>query len=301
MNSFARFPRYVYSLLHRVMKLTSSEAYATQVGDKGIQLSGGQRQRIAIARAIVRRPKLLIFDEATSALDVASERIVQAALEKVAENRTTIVIAHRLSTIKRADNIVVLAKGQVVQQGTHQSLLEDEEGVYWKLVNAQELTLHSEEYVKDRVVDEKESYETLVDSEATLVDDIERKPIKPKPQSIFRSFGMLLAEQKRNLVGYLIILVASMGAACKQLYLKMNEVELIFWVASNPIQAYLFARLFSSFAYRGEQLRLSNNFLCLMLVAVASGVGLSYFSLGWISNIVSTVSFPVLRRSKNKY
>jgi ATP-binding cassette subfamily B (MDR/TAP) protein 1 len=146
---------------------------------------------------------------------VASERIVQAALEQVSVTRTTIVIAHRLSTIKRADKIVVLAKGQVVQQGTHQSLLEDKDGAYWKLVHAQELAVSSEEPEKDRIVDEKESYETLAQSEATLVDDARPSPQKLKSKSIFRSFGMLLADQKQNWIGYFVLLMASMGAACK--------------------------------------------------------------------------------------
>jgi ATP-binding cassette subfamily B (MDR/TAP) protein 1 len=181
----------------------------------GLQLSGGQRQRVAIARAIIRRPKLLIFDEATSALDVASERIVQAALERVAQNRTTIVIAHRLSTIKRADKIVVLLKGRVEQQGTHESLLEDKDGVYWKLVNAQRLVVHTEQHVKGPAVDEKESYETLAGSETTLVDEIESALQKSKSTSVYRSFGMLLAEQKQNWFYYLAITVAAMGAACK--------------------------------------------------------------------------------------
>jgi ABC-type multidrug transport system ATPase subunit len=92
----------------------------------------------------VRKPKILIFDEATSALDVTSERIVQAALNKVSQNRTTIVIAHRLSTIKDADNIVFLAGGKVLQQGTHESLLADGNGPYWKLVNAQQLMVETE-------------------------------------------------------------------------------------------------------------------------------------------------------------
>jgi ATP-binding cassette subfamily B (MDR/TAP) protein 1 len=147
---------------------------------------------------------------------VASERIVQAALEQVSANRTTIVIAHRLSTIKRADKIVVLAKGQVVQQGTHQSLLEDKKGTYWKLVHAQELAIHSEEPGKDHIVDEKESYETLAESEATLIDDAKSSHGKSKSKSIFRSFGMLLADQKQNWVGYFVLLIASMGAACKR-------------------------------------------------------------------------------------
>jgi ABC-type multidrug transport system ATPase subunit len=147
---------------------------------------------------------------------VASERIVQTALEQVSLNRTTIVIAHRLSTIRRADKIVVLAKGQVVQQGTHQSLLEDKEGAYWKLVHAQELTVNSEDPGKDRTVDEKESYETLAESEATLVDEAKPSRGHSKSKSIFRSFGMLLADQKQNWLGYFILLIASTGAACKQ-------------------------------------------------------------------------------------
>lgn len=84
------------------------------MGDAGIKLSGGQRQRLAIARSIVKRPKILILDEATSAIDVRGERLVQAALDKVSEGRTTITIAHRLSTIKKADKIIVLRKGQLV-------------------------------------------------------------------------------------------------------------------------------------------------------------------------------------------
>jgi ATP-binding cassette subfamily B (MDR/TAP) protein 1 len=86
------------------------------VGDAGIKLSGGQRQRLAIARSIVKRPKILILDEATSAIDVRGERLVQAALDKVSEGRTTITIAHRLSTIKKADKIIVLRKGKLVSE-----------------------------------------------------------------------------------------------------------------------------------------------------------------------------------------
>jgi hypothetical protein len=225
MSSFDRFQKYVCNHTNQALELTFGKGYSTQVGDVGIQLSGGQRQRVAIARAIVRRPKILIFDEATSALDVASERIVQTALEQVAQDRTTIVIAHRLSTIKRADKIVVLAKGQIVQQGTHQSLLENKEGVYWNLVHAQELAVHSEDPIKHRFVDEKESYETLVDSEFTLVDEAELKPGKTESQNIFRSFGMLLAEQKQNWLGYLVLLVASMGAAGKRSYPCSGSIE----------------------------------------------------------------------------
>ena len=112
------------------------EGYDTRVGERGMQLSGGQRQRIAIARAILKNAPVLILDEATSHLDAISEATVRDALSRLMEGRTTVVIAHRLSTIRDADNILVLDQGQVVEQGTHQQLL-DRGGLYAQLVSAQ--------------------------------------------------------------------------------------------------------------------------------------------------------------------
>ena len=111
--------------------------YGTIVGDRGVQLSGGQKQRVAIARALLRDPAILILDEATSALDSASELQVQQALDRLMEGRTTIIIAHRYSTIVKADRILVLDQGSVVQQDSHRELMQHEAGLYYQLMEHQ--------------------------------------------------------------------------------------------------------------------------------------------------------------------
>ncbi len=113
------------------------QGYATIVGERGIQLSGGQRQRVAIARAMLKDPRVLILDEATSALDAESEHLVQEALDRLMKSRTTLVIAHRLSTVRNADRVLVIQTGRIVQSGNHESLMNDREGMYFKLVNRQ--------------------------------------------------------------------------------------------------------------------------------------------------------------------
>jgi len=113
------------------------EGLDTVVGERGVKLSGGQRQRIAIARAILKDPKILILDEATSSLDAESENLVQQALDELMQNRTTIIIAHRLATIRKVDKIFVLNEGKISEQGSHQELLESENGTYSNLVKLQ--------------------------------------------------------------------------------------------------------------------------------------------------------------------
>ncbi|XP_050216410.1 ABC transporter B family member 21-like isoform X2 [Mercurialis annua] len=110
----------------------------TMVGEHGIQLSGGQKQRIAIARAVLKNPRILLLDEATSSLDTESERMVQEALERIMVNRTTVMVAHRLSTVRNADTIAVMQKGKIVQKGSHSDLLKDLNGAYAQLIQFQE-------------------------------------------------------------------------------------------------------------------------------------------------------------------
>ncbi|MFR7965198.1 MAG: ABC transporter ATP-binding protein [Alistipes finegoldii] len=112
------------------------EGYRTNIGDRGVKLSGGQRQRLSIARAVLKNPDILILDEATSALDTESEKLVQDALNKLLEGRTSVVIAHRLSTIHNADKIIVVDHGRIAEQGTHAELMA-RGGIYAKLIELQ--------------------------------------------------------------------------------------------------------------------------------------------------------------------
>ncbi|KAI9647284.1 hypothetical protein NHQ30_003667 [Ciborinia camelliae] len=261
---------------------------STVVGDAGIKLSGGQRQRLAIARSIVKQPKILILDEATSAIDVRSERIVQAALDKVSKNRTTITIAHQLSTVIKADNIIVMKKGQVVQQGTHEQLLLDREGPYWALANAQQLGNGEIPVKKVTIPSDPEKQDIDSPKFERISLDLEERPTSSpllppieKRKTPLGSFILFLWEQKPRWVWYAIMFLGSLGAG-----------------ASFPLHAFLFAKLISLFNLWGQLLQMQTNYWCFMFTLLAIGVGISYYALGWSSN---TVSFNITATYRQEY
>ncbi|KAG5799719.1 hypothetical protein H9Q69_001230 [Fusarium xylarioides] len=242
------------------------DGYDTRVGDGGAKLSGGQKQRLAIARSIIKKPNIIILDEATSAIDAKSEKIVQAALDRATQNRTTITIAHRLSTIKKADNIIVLQSGKAVEQGTHADLMTKTHGVYASLVRAQALKVADDQEEKGALVSDDESHihhpdAKLADTTTTFAQEEAPK----KPRGLFKSFGKLLYERRQKWPNFLGILLSSMAVA-----------------AGTPIQAWLFAKALGIFLLQGSDLKSESQFWGFMWFALAGGVGLAYLCEGWI-------------------
>ena len=162
------------------------EGYDTNIGERGMLLSGGQKQRIAIARAVVCDPPILALDEATSALDSASEVLVQHALDKAAAGRTTISIAHRLSTIKNAEQIIVIAKGQIVERGTHHELVQKKDGAYANLVSAQ--ALREQEEREQEALPTTEDIPDIKAEEVQETRKISRRPSR-RPSGLHRAIS----------------------------------------------------------------------------------------------------------------
>ena len=258
------------------------QGYDTLVGESGIKLSGGQRQRIAIARSIIKQPTILILDEATSAIDVRTERIVQQALDRVSRNRTTIVIAHRLSTIKRADKIVVLRKGKLVEQGTHDELVQLEAGVYHGLVYAQELAMEpegandiSEEAQLERVstLDAKRANVQETESHTSEVDP------EYKERGLVLSFGRLLYEQRSQWLLY-----------------SISTIGILMAGAIYPLQAFIFAKIIEVFTFTGDRLVSRGNFWAGMFGVEAAVVGIAYFVIGFALHYVEVVVTAIYGR-----
>ncbi|KAJ6438239.1 multidrug resistance protein [Purpureocillium lavendulum] len=270
--------------------------YDTEIGQRGGLLSGGQKQRVAIARSVVSQPKVLLLDEATSALDPHAEGIVQQALDRAAEGRTTIVIAHKLATIKKADNIVVMSKGRIVEQGAHADLVAHD-GVYAQLVRIQNLLVSA---AKASGVESDEDDALLAQGKedpATLTktltryataeqqrmeaqkdrDDYERH----KHLGLLAVVIRLIRDAPELRMAYFFVLVACLGSC-----------------AAIPGQAILLANVTDVFTLTGAAMVDKGNFFAAMFIVLAAGCFFFYFTMGWSTNTVAqTLSHKFRRQS----
>ncbi|EAU32520.1 hypothetical protein ATEG_07136 [Aspergillus terreus NIH2624] len=250
------------------------ERYNTYVGERASMLSGGQKQRVAIARSIISNPQILLLDEATSALDPEAEKIVQAALNRVSANRTTVTIAHRLSTIKDSDNIAVISKGKVVEQGTHQELI-DCDGHYARLVRAQDLgggptdeTHKAEHTEKEMGLISPDEKPFMSETNTETTDDQPYAPPSGHGMSLIRCVVRICIELKDlHFILFALVICCLLAAG------------------TYPAQAVLFSRLIQVFSFgKGPD---KANFYALMFFVVAIGNFTVYFIIGNLVNIVS--------------
>lgn len=261
------------------------EKYDTKVGERGGSLSGGQKQRLAIARSIIKNPKILLLDEATSALDPAAEGIVQAALDKVSRTRTTILIAHKLSTVKKADKIVVLNRGKLIEEGTHESLLRAK-GAYFDLVAAQNLNAANSEKDDTRgLKTEDYGHEQNLELETTKTGrSVATIRHQAKPEDVSRKLSILkclsiLLYERRSLWALFLagLFSSALGAA-------------VF-----PAQAIIFSRAGLVFQYSGSKLIDEANFWALMFFMLAIATFVSYAGVGFFLTIAAFLSARVYR------
>ncbi|OQD78772.1 hypothetical protein PENANT_c082G01455 [Penicillium antarcticum] len=247
--------------------------YSTIVGEGGIALSGGQRQRIAIARSIVNQPQILILDEATSSIDVQGESIVQAALDRVSKDRTTIMIAHRLSTVRRADKIIVMKEGTDIEEGSHEELIL-KKGIYHTLVHAQRLdplTDLMDADVPRSISSHKEEVEPQYHTTIEGCDQsCQNIPERERNFGFFHSFGVLIYENRGHWVLYALTLIGAVGAG-----------------SGFSLQSWLFAKLVQVFQFTGNKLVQAANFWALMFFILALAMATFYFMLGFASNSIS--------------
>ncbi|KAF5021505.1 hypothetical protein F66182_6448 [Fusarium sp. NRRL 66182] len=268
------------------------DGYDTQIGQRGGLLSGGQKQRVAIARSVVSQPKVLLLDEATSALDPHAESVVQQALDKASEGRTTIVIAHKLATIRKADNIVVMSKGSITEQGSHESLIA-KDGTYAHLVKIQNLAgvndpansvAREEEVSSEEENEELHLNKTVTQYEVHVQERLEAGMERGnydnhKQLGIFHVIYRIIRESPELAWSYFIVLAACLGA-----------------VAAFPGQAILLAHVVDVFTLTGDRMRDRGDFYASMFIVLAGGLLISYFALGYATNTIAQFLSHKLRK-----
>ncbi|KAF2759747.1 multidrug resistance protein [Pseudovirgaria hyperparasitica] len=258
---------------------TLPEGYHTHVGERAGRLSGGQKQRIAIARSIISNPTVLLLDEATSALDPKAESVVQDALDNVSAQRTTLIIAHKLSTVRKADNIAVMSAGVIIEQGTHDQLLEIPDGAYARLVKAQDL---GKKHDGGLITDDEEIRrgEENMQLLRTKTTEVQVESFSDDPSTPKRSMGYgllkciyLIIKQQRSLwlLFFLVLIDGTLGGL------------------AYPALAILFARSITAFTLPPDEMVDQGDFYALMFFIVAIVILLAYFSMGWWTNQISQI------------
>ncbi|KAK1984249.1 ABC transporter [Colletotrichum cereale] len=257
------------------------EGYETMIGERGGLLSGGQKQRVAIARSIVSEPKVLLLDEATSALDPHAEGVVQQALDKASEGRTTIVIAHKLATIRRADNIVVMGKGTIIEQGTHDGLLQ-QDGAYTRLVRAQNLNVSDE----GSITETEEEGESAPKGPIELTKTMSRYRTTDQTRMDAQSERDNYDHHKpKGLIGVVIRMVRE-TPELKWAYI-WTIIAIVISVGAFPGQSLIIANLVDVFTLTGSEMITKGNFYSLMFFVLAIGVFVSYFIMGLTTNVIA--------------
>ncbi|KAH8651066.1 multidrug resistance protein 1, 2, 3 [Xylariales sp. PMI_506] len=269
------------------------QGYHTRIGERGGLLSGGQKQRIAIARSVISEPKILLLDEATSALDPHAESIVQRALDSASANRTTIVIAHKLATVRNADNIVVMSKGKIMEQGRHEELVS-RNGIYATLVEAQDLEQGTIEksHGSDSTIASNETLEKG-DNHIVSLQSLTRTSTVEAPQ-----LATLQHREDHDLYKKTNI-IHNIWKLLKRtpdiwLWFTVSIATCVGGAAVNPGQALLLGNIMS--VLTSPDMVSRGNFVSLMFFVMSLGILVIYFIMGWSTNTIAQTLSRKMRR-----